>query len=50
MKLYSHVIEKMEKQGGSFAKAIALAYRHADAENAERIESAFSYLFKKYDR
>lgn len=38
----------MEKQGGSFAAAIALAYFHADQDNAARLLGAFGHLFDRY--
>jgi hypothetical protein len=38
----------MEKIGGSFAAALAVAYFHADGDNKARILGAFSDLFEKY--
>ncbi len=38
----------MEKMGGSFAAALAVAYFHADSDNKARILGAFSDLFEKY--
>ena len=49
MKLYSHVLDKMEGQGGGFASALAVAYGRADATNAEKLENEFSDLFELYE-
>lgn len=49
MKLYSHVLDAMETQGGSFARALATAYRYADSENAETLEEGFGKLFQSYE-
>jgi hypothetical protein len=38
----------MEKIGGSFAAALAVAYFHADGDNKARILGAFPALFEKY--
>jgi hypothetical protein len=38
----------MEKMGGSFAAALALAYFRADGDNKARILGAFPGLFEKY--
>jgi hypothetical protein len=38
----------MEKMGGGFASALAVAYFHADGDNRARILGAFPDLFKKY--
>jgi hypothetical protein len=38
----------MEKKGGHFAAALAVAYFHADNDNKARILGAFSDLFEKY--
>ena len=40
----------MEKMGGGFAAALALAYYRADADNQARILGAFPDLFEKYRR
>jgi len=39
---------QMQKQGGSFAAAIADAYFHADQDNARRLLQAFGHLFDRY--
>lgn len=38
----------MEKMGGGFAAALALAYFRADGTNQARILGAFGALFEKY--
>ena len=40
----------MEKIGGSFAAALAVAYFHADGDNQALILGAFPGLFEKYRR
>jgi hypothetical protein len=40
--------QTMEKIGGNFAAALAVAYFHADGDNKARILGAFSALFEKY--
>ena len=40
--------QTMEKIGGNFAAALAVAYFHADGDNKARILGAFSDLFEKY--
>ena len=40
----------MEKIGGGFAAALAVAYFHADADNQARILAAWSDLFERYRR
>jgi monomeric isocitrate dehydrogenase len=42
--------QTMEKMGGGFAAALALAYYRADADNQARILGAFPDLFEKYRR
>jgi len=41
-------IEKMQNYGGSFVKAIAEAWLHADPNNRKKLEETFPY-FKEYD-
>lgn len=41
-------IEAMERCGGSFAQALAMAYLRADPENRIRIKFAFPELFERY--
>lgn len=40
----------MEKLGGGFASALAVAYFHADLNNQARILAAFPELFERYRR
>ena len=40
----------MEKWGGGFASALAVAYFHADADNKARILAAWPELFDRYRR
>ena len=40
--------QMMEKMGGGFAAALALAYFRADGTNQARILGAFGDLFEKY--
>ena len=42
------VIQNMKTYGGSFVKALAEAARIADAENLEKIKTAFSDYWEKY--
>lgn len=39
---------EMQRTGGSFASHLAAAYFHADANNKERILTAFMDLFEKF--
>ena len=40
----------MERMGGGFASALALAYFRADSDNQARILGAFPELFEKHRR
>jgi hypothetical protein len=40
----------MEKLGGGFASALAVAYFRADADNQARILAAWPELFERYRR
>ena len=42
------IIRAMEEFGGSFVKALALAYRRADLENKKRLEKCFKDVFDRY--
>jgi 2-oxo-4-hydroxy-4-carboxy--5-ureidoimidazoline (OHCU) decarboxylase len=42
--------QTMEKMGGGFAAALALAYYRADGSNQAAILAAFPDLFEKYRR
>ncbi len=42
--------QTMERMGGGFAAALALAYYRADGDNQARILAAFPELFAKYRR
>ena len=39
---------RMERYGGSFAEAIAVAFYRADAYNTQRLVDAFPELFERY--
>jgi hypothetical protein len=43
------ITENMLKDGGSFTRTIAKAYRLADPTNASILRSAFLSLFRNYD-
>jgi hypothetical protein len=43
-----YAAQTMEKIGGGFASALALAYFRADGDNKARILGAFPDLFEKY--
>ena len=45
---YIHAAWVMERNGGSFAAAIAQAYYRADKDNAARLRVAFRELFEQY--
>jgi len=40
----------MQKHGGGFASALALAYHRADSGNQAKILGAFEHLFERYRR
>ena len=40
--------EEMERTGGAFAEAIALAWFRADSGNRQRLIDAFSDLFERW--
>jgi hypothetical protein len=42
------VVRAMETYGGGFLKALANAWRHADANNKHRLEAAFDDYFETY--
>lgn len=42
------VVEAMEKYGGSFVKALANCFRHADKNNIEKLKSAFPEYWEQY--
>lgn len=42
------VIAAMESFGGSFVRSLAQAFRLADADNRERIKTAFPEVWEKY--
>ncbi|PNQ49677.1 hypothetical protein C1141_21720, partial [Vibrio agarivorans] len=46
----SDAIEAMQKYGGGFASALAVAWARADADNLMRLRSAFPELLAKYTR
>ena len=41
-------IRAMEEHGGSFVQTVALAWRVADPDNRQRIESTWPELFAHY--
>jgi len=43
------VVEKMEKYGGSFVKALAQAFYHADPINFIRLKGAFPDYWNQYE-
>ena len=49
MKLYTHVLGLMLKNDDAFEMSLALTYQHATAQQAEKLEHAFSRIFNKYD-
>jgi len=49
MEITDKGIKEMEKYGGSFVKALAEAWRHADHINKKKIEETFDY-FEQYQR
>jgi len=42
------LIEKMERFGGGFASALAIAWRRADLGNRQRLRLAFGDLLESY--
>lgn len=42
------MLKAMEIYGGGFAKALAIAWQHADSINSRKLESAFPELVKQY--
>lgn len=42
------VIAAMQKHGGSFVKALALAAFAADPDNLDRIKTAFPEMWERY--
>lgn len=44
----SEVLDTMEKYGGSFIKALALAWRHADYRNSTKLKKTFIEDYKYY--
>lgn len=47
---YYWTIKAMDEYGGSFVKALANLYRHADPINAPRIRTVWSGYWSKYTR
>jgi 2-oxo-4-hydroxy-4-carboxy--5-ureidoimidazoline (OHCU) decarboxylase len=43
-------VQVMERMGGGFASALAVAYYRADSDNRARILAAWPDLFEKYRR
>ena len=44
------LLQAMEKHGGGFAKRLATAWLHADAENQAKLRAAFGSLLAKYEK
>jgi len=44
------VVEKMSKYGGSFVKALAECFHHADQLNKKILKEAFSHYWEEYSR
>lgn len=42
------MLARMEREGGSFVKALANAARHADEFNYQKLATAFSDYWEKY--
>jgi hypothetical protein len=42
------IVSTMEKYGGHFAKAIAVAASRADSDNLARLKAAFPEMWQKY--
>ncbi len=42
------VVDNMEKYGGSFVKALAICFRHADSINFKILKNAFPDYWKEY--
>jgi hypothetical protein len=42
------IVQAMHRFGGSFAKALATAFDHADPENFGRLQQAFPELWDEY--
>lgn len=43
-------IKAMQVYGGSFVKALANAWQHADEQNSAKIEAAFPEYIEKYSK
>lgn len=43
------VVEAMEKYGGSFIQSLAMAFRHADSINFNKLKNAFPEYWKQYE-
>ncbi len=51
MEIQNHrAAQYMERMGGGFASALAVAYYRADSDNKARIVGAWPDLFEKYRR
>ena len=44
------VVDRMEKEGGSFVKGLANCFRHADRKNFEKLKETFSDYWEEYER
>ena len=43
-----NVVDTMEKYGGSFVKALAICFRHADRNNFIKLQTAFVEYWEQY--
>lgn len=43
------VVERMSKYGGSFVKALADCFHHADRMNKRILKEAFAHYWKEYE-
>lgn len=50
MREFDSALHMMEVIGGSFVRALADCYLHADAHNAKRLRDAFPEYFDRYER
>jgi len=46
---YDNALHLMEVQGGSFVKALANCYMHADTANKAKLRAAFADYFESYE-
>ena len=44
------VVENMSKYGGSFVKALAQAFYHADPNNLKKLRDTFNEYWREYEK